>query len=317
MNLDPLALGIAVLSIGGIAALVAGVLSVRDRGDALMRRLADSDPNVLVIPDELSVEAARQSRLGRWLAGIARLAGPAKRDDAARLELRLQQAGIRSLHAASAFLGVKVILAVSLLFGFLWINAQRVQRIEPAFLVAVIAFAAGFYLPDLWLAARTRSRQTAIERALPDALDLLVTCVEAGLGLDASLQRVAGELRLAWKELSDELTTTFLEVRAGIPRIEAFRRLASRTGVRELKSLAATLTQTEIFGTSVATALRIQGEGIRVRRMQRAEEKAAYIAVKMTLPLVLCILPSLLAVIIGPAILRVATNLLPALGGGR
>jgi tight adherence protein C len=210
-----------------------------------------------------------------------------------------------------------VALAGGSVATFIWVNAHRVERIEPAFLIAVVAFAGGFYLPDLWLSSRTRARQTAIERGLPDALDLLVTCVEAGLGLDASLQRVADELRLAWRVLADELETTFLETKAGIPRVEGFRRLAARTGVRDLKSLAATLTQTEIFGTSVATALRIQAEGIRVRRMQRAEERAAYVSVKMTLPLILCILPSLLAIVVGPAIINVAHTLLPALGGGR
>ena len=238
-----------------------------------------------------------------------------------RLETRLLQAGIRGENAATTFLGLKVVLAMTALGGFLAYNARQVDPIEPAFLVAVVVFATGFYLPEAWLSSRIRRRQTQIERGLPDALDLLVTedsryrWEERGLGLDSALQRVADEVRLAWPELSSELQTTFLEVKAGIPRPESFRRLASRTGVRDLKSLSATLTQTEIFGTSVALALRIQAEGIRVRRMQRAEEKAAYVAVKMTLPLILCILPSLMAIIIGPAMVNIANTLLPMLGG--
>jgi tight adherence protein C len=314
LNLDPLALGIAALTVGGVAALAMGLLSLRNRQSVLASRLADLQDDPFSAP-RLEPERPRAGLLARVLAPFARVAKPGSQEEAARLALRLQQGGIRSEHAATAFLAAKVVLAVAFLGGFLWYNARRPDPIEPAYLVAVVVFAAGFYLPEAWLSSRTSKRQTQIERGLPDALDLLVTCVEAGLGLDSALQRVADEVQLAWSELSSELRTTFLEVKAGIPRVQAFRRLASRTGVRDLKSLSATLTQTEIFGTSVALALRIQAEGIRVRRMQRAEEKAAYVAVKMTLPLILCILPSLFAIIIGPAMVNIAKDLLPMLGG--
>lgn len=314
MYLDPLALGIALLAVGGLATFGIGLVALRGRGEALARRLAPTQPQPFEATP-LETQPGRAGLLGRLLAPVARLARPARGEELARLQSRLQQGGLRGEHAGSIFLATKMILASTLLASFLWINSQRANPIEPAFLVAIVAFAVGFYLPEAWLSSRARRRQTAIERGLPDALDLLVTCVEAGLGLDASLQRVADEVRLAWPELSGELQTTFLEVRAGIPRVEAFRRLAARTGVRDLKSLSATLTQTELFGTSVALALRIQAEGIRVRRMQRAEEKAAYVAVKMTLPLILCILPSLMAVVVGPAMLNITTKLLPMLGG--
>ncbi len=314
MYLDPLALAIAALTVGGIVALALGLLSLRNRQSVLATRLADLQADPFSAPSA-EPERKRGGIMARLLAPFARVAKPGSQEEAARLALRLQQGGIRSEHAATAFLAAKVALAVAFLVGFLWFNATRIDPIEPAYLVAVVVFAAGFYLPEAWLSSRTRKRQTQIERGLPDALDLLVTCVEAGLGLDSSLQRVADEVQLAWSELSSELRTTFLEVKAGIPRVQAFRRLASRTGVRDLKSLSATLTQTEIFGTSVALALRIQAEGIRIRRMQRAEEKAAYVAVKMTLPLILCILPSLFAIIIGPAMVNIAKNLLPMLGG--
>jgi tight adherence protein C len=312
--LDPLALGIAALTVGGIAALAMGLLSLRNRQNVLATRLADLQADPFSVT-RLEPEKPRTSWLARLLGPLARVARPDSSEETARLQTRLQQGGIRSEHAATTYLAAKVILAVASLAGFLWYNASRAERIEPAALVAVVVFAAGFYLPEVWLSSRTRRRQTQIERGLPDALDLLVTCVEAGLGLDAALQRVADEVELAWSELSSELRTTFLEVKAGIPRVQAFRRLAARTGVRDLKSLSATLTQTEIFGTSVALALRIQADGIRVRRMQRAEEKAAYVAVKMTLPLILCILPSLMSIIIGPAMVNIATTLLPMLGG--
>jgi tight adherence protein C len=182
--------------------------------------------------------------------------------------------------------------------------------------LALGATAAGFFLPNLWLHAQIAERLRKIERALPDTLDLLVTCVEAGLGLDAAMQRVADETALAFPVLSSELRLAFLEVKAGIPRMEALRRLAERTGAQELRSLAATLVQTEMFGTSVGAALRVQAEGIRIRRMQRAEELAAYIAVKMTFPLIVFILPSLFVVVVGPAIVNISERLFPLLGGG-
>jgi tight adherence protein C len=314
--LDPLAFGIALLAVGALGALAIGISSISRRGDALARRLAAPPMEYEApVPSSLAARKARGSVLARLIAPIARIAMPMRKDELLRLKSRLQQAGFRGEHALPFYVAAKVCLAVGFVTAFLWINSRRTERFEPGYMIAIVTFAAGYYLPEAWLSSRTRKRQTSIERGLPDALDLLVTCVEAGLGLDASLQRVADEVRLAWPVLAEELQTTFLEVKAGIPRIESFRRLAARTGVRDLKSLSATLTQTEIFGTSVALALRIQAEGIRVRRMQRAEEKAAYVSVKMTLPLVLCILPSLLAIVIGPAIIGVAQNLLPALGG--
>lgn len=317
MAVDPLAVAVATLAIGGLYALLAGVRSFVRRTEALEERLApEYAGDVAGAP-----RAARPDRVGalaRLLAPVARAAMPLSRHEVERLRTRLQQAGSRSEHAVTFHVTTKLLLAVLVLAAFLLVSSRRAQPLGPAFLAPALVFALGYYFPDLVLAARVRSRQTAIDRGLPDALDLLVTCVEAGLGLDAALQRVAEELRLAWPLLGDELRLTFLEIKAGMPRIEAFRRLAARTGVSDLKSLAATLAQTEIFGTSVALALRVQAEGLRVRRIQRAEERAAYAAVKMSLPLVLCILPSLLIVLAGPAWMKVYQVLLPALTrGGR
>jgi tight adherence protein C len=317
---DPLAFAIAAIAIGGITALVAALRALASRrGGALAERLAEpSAASFGADPFPTMIQSAEPGAnwLTRLLESITRFARPMG-DEATRLQLRLEQAGIRHPQTLTIFLFAKMVLALVLLSAFLFVNSRRTERIEPAFVVAVLAFAIGFYLPDLWLRSRIESRQFTLERGLPDALDLLVTCVEAGLGLDAAVQRVADEIRLAWPQLAAELQVTFLEVKAGLPRVEAFRRLAARTGVKDLKSLAATLTQTEIFGTSVATALRVQADGMRVRRMHRAEERAAYVSVKMTIPLILCILPSLIAIIMGPAAVSIVRNLLPALGGGQ
>lgn len=316
MRFDPLAFGIAILAIGGLAGFVAAMVVISRRGSAAMAdRLVEpaaADPFASTFSPLVQQQDPATSWIARILDPLTRIARPVG-EEAARLQLRLERAGIRSPHAVSVFLAAKLALAFGLVTLFLFVNARRVERVEPAFVVAILAFATGFYLPDLWLSSRIGSRQLTLERGLPDALDLMVTCVEAGLGLDASVQRVSDEIQRAWPQLASELQTTSLEVKAGIPRIEAFRRLASRTGVKDLKSLSATLAQTEIFGTSVALALRVQAEGMRVRRMHRAEEKAAYVSVKMTIPLILCILPSLMAIIMGPAAISIIRNLMPAL----
>jgi tight adherence protein C len=303
VRLDPFALAATSLVLGALAALVYGVIAVvRSRG-YLERRLA-ADLDVAVARPVLETEQ-RPGAIARFLQPLARLAGPGRQEELTRLRAKLVRGGLRGPNAMSLFLASKLGLGGVLLAGGLWWNHQQAYPVEPGLLLAVVTFATGFYAPDLWLSRRTRTRQNAIERGLPDALDLLVTCVEAGLGLDAALQRVAQEVALPWPVLGGELHATFLEARAGIPRVEAFRRLANRTGVQDLKSLAATLTQTELFGTSVALALRIQAEGIRVRRMQKAEERAAYIAVKMTIPLVVFILPTLVAITLGPTVIHI------------
>jgi tight adherence protein C len=139
-------------------------------------------------------------------------------------------------------------------------------------------------------------------------MDLLVTCVEAGQGLDQALLRVATELKAVAPLLASELNTTFFEAQAGLSRRESFRRLAERTGVDDLRQLAAVLTQTEIFGTSIARALRVHAEGMRTVRMHHAERQAGMVSVKMTFPLVLCILPTVVGVVLGPAIVKMAEH---------
>ncbi len=298
---------------GFLLSLVAGSAMLfevvgTDRGviRRLQRRLSPS-PDLPALAQEASPAARLMSQ---GLTPIARLAQPISEEERHLLRGKLTQAGYRSAAALQLFLASKVLLSVLLLGAFLWYGAVRVEPIRMAEAWSVGLAALGFLLPNLWLDGRVKARQLAIDRGLPDALDLMVTSVEAGLGLDASLQRVAQEVALARPVLAEELTLTFLEVKAGAARTEAFRRLASRTGVQDLKTLAATLNQTEIFGTSIAAALRIQAEGMRIRRMQRAEERAAMLSVKMTMPLVLCFLPALLVVLIGPAVVSIAIHFL-------
>ena len=163
-----------------------------------------------------------------------------------------------------------------------------------------MAAVAGFILPDIWLGRRIKARQQILRLALPDALDLLVICMEAGLGLDQALLYVGQELRIAHPELCEEFDMVNAEMHVGKTRMDALRSLATRTGVEDLQALVATLVQTDRFGTSVAQSLRIHSDDLRTKRRQRAEEMAAKTTVKMVFPLVFFIFPALFVVILGP-----------------
>jgi tight adherence protein C len=174
---------------------------------------------------------------------------------------------------------------------------------------------AGFYLPGLWLHVKVNRRKEKILHGLPDALDLMVVCAEAGIGLDASIYRVGEEMKLTNKPLSEEFRLLNLELRAGKQRRDALKNMAVRTDLDDLKSLVTLLVQTERFGTSIAQALRIHSDSMRTKRFQKAEEVAAKLPVKLLFPLILFIFPSLFVTIMGPAVMRIYRTLLPVLGG--
>ncbi|HSZ54266.1 MAG TPA: type II secretion system F family protein, partial [Tepidisphaeraceae bacterium] len=172
----------------------------------------------------------------------------------------------------------------------------------------------GFFLPRMILKRMIRNRQQRIRLGLPDALDLTVICVEAGLALDQALMRVGQDLHHAHPDLSDEFHLVNLEMRAGKPRAEALRNLVDRTGVDDIRSLVGTLIQTDRFGTSVAQALRVHSDSLRTERRQRAEEQAAKTTIKMVPPLVIFVLPSIIFVTIGPAVIELIRQLGPVTG---
>ncbi len=187
----------------------------------------------------------------------------------------------------------------------------------PATLVMALASATfGYYVPAIFLDWKIAKRQAAIMRPFPDALDLLVCCVEAGLGLDAAFRRVADEMKPAAPELSHELQLVNHEIAAGVPRADALKGLDKRTGLGEMNSLVGVLVQADRFGTSIAKALRVHAELVRAKRMLFAEEKAAQISPKLTVAMILFILPTLVIVLIGPAIINIGKNLWPTLSGG-
>jgi tight adherence protein C len=296
---------IAAASLVTVLTLAAALrpLFFRERDD-IMDRLPGSRPDLADDNGGSLLHA-----LARPFAWMTR---PTRAAELSRLRLRLTQAGLRSPYAMEVFLASKVLLAVIGTVLFIQINAQLSRGLKFPFDLAVAVWVCGlgFIAPNVWLGGRIKKRQLEIERALPEAMDLLVTCVEAGLGLDAALSRVAEEMQLASPLLGSELQLTFLEIQAGVPRRDGFRRLAERTGVEDLRQLSAVLTQTELFGTSIARALRVHADSMRTKRMQRAEEKAAMVGVKMTIPLILCILPSLIAIVLGPAMASIFAKLL-------
>ncbi len=218
------------------------------------------------------------------------------------LRTGLIRAGYRRPEAVLVFLGTKILLAVALPVAWLAAAYAMARPLGNTVLVAAIAGAIGFYLPTLFVAWRQQQRHDAILTALPDALDLMVICVEAGLGVAAALQRVAVEMKLASPQLSAELMLVNQEMQTGISRTDALRNLAERTGVEEIYSLVAMLIQTDRLGTSVAQALRAHAESMRTRRRQRAEQLARKASVKLAFPLVLLIFPALLLVLLAPSL---------------
>lgn len=212
---------------------------------------------------------------------------------------RLVRAGYRTEGATKMFYGAKVVTpAVLVAVAF----ATGAWHAAPMFVFA-IAIGGGFLAPDFWLGRKISARQNALRRGLPDVLDLLVICIEAGLSLDQATARTAEELKKAQPELSDEFGIVALEQRAGRAKSEAWKHLAERTDVDVIRNLVSMLVQAEQFGTSIGKTLRVHSDTLRTKRVQEVEEKAAKLSVKLLFPLVLFIFPALFVVVLGPAVI--------------
>ena len=250
---------------------------------------------------------ALKERLEQALDPLSK-AIPLSPSEVSRTRKWLIQAGYREERHLTMYVGSRVALAV---LGMALVVAATGFSSLP---LIVSVGALGFFLPRFALKRMIRDRQQRIRLALPDALDLTVICVEAGLALDQAMMRVGEDLHHAHPELSDEFHLVNLEMRAGKPRAEALRNLVDRTGVDDIRALVATLVQTDRFGTSVATALRVHSDSLRTERRQRAEEQAAKTTIKMVIPLVIFVLPSIIFVTLGPAVIQLFRTLLPATG---
>lgn len=264
-----------------------------------------------------------QTERSGWVETAAQVVGPfAKLStptgdwEGSPLRLRFLHAGIRHRDAPLIYFGAKTLLP--LLFAFAaWLINRSMLQAQGSMLAFVLMASAliGCYLPNLVLGMLVRRRQREIFESFPDAADLMLVCVEAGLGLDAGLTRVAEELRRKSVALAEELHLTNLEMRAGGTREKSLHNLALRTGVEELGTFATMLNQADRLGTSIGDSLRVFSDDLRHKRQTRAEEAAAKVPTKMLFPLVICIFPSIIMVILGPAGIQIMRTILPLLNG--
>jgi tight adherence protein C len=223
----------------------------------------------------------------------------------------LTMAGFRSDGAIRIFFGIKVTFCVVMFLFSLMLHRHITDNPVLRIVFLIAGTGLGYYAPGFLLESQVKKRQAKLRLSLPDALDMMVVSVEAGLGLDQALQYVAREIEVNHPELSDEIGLVGLEMRAGKRRSEALRNLAERTGEGELRKLVAILVQTDRFGTSMGESLRTHSDFMRMRRKQEAEERAAKVGVKLVFPIFLFILPSMMIVAAGPALLKLFTDLFP------
>jgi tight adherence protein C len=262
----------------------------------------DQISSVIVSPAE---DMSLQNRVRKAIVSLGSVIAkfdffaPKSKTDISLVQKRLIRAGFRKDSAIKIFYGAKVVAmttlsAISLVSGLANLNY---------FFVILIAFGMGFMAPDFWLRMRISSRKRLIRRGLPDVLDLLIVCVEAGLSLDQAVVRTSEELNRSNSAIGEELSMVVLEQRAGCPRIDAWKHLADRTNEGSVRSVVSTLIQSEQFGTSIAKTLRVHSETLRTKRVQQIEEQAAKTGIKILFPLVLLIFPSVFVVTLGPAVI--------------
>jgi tight adherence protein C len=305
MSLTPfLAIAAFILFFVGIFALIYGLTRKRLR---LKERIS---PEAKKITKKATKGKQIQESLEKMVKPLGEMI-PRSIEDLSKEEQRLVQAGIRRKDGVLIFYGVRVGL-VLLLLVILSVTGYLARN---PFLCIIGSILAGALIPDLWLNRKIAARQLQIQNGLPDVMDLSVVCVEAGLGLDQTLGRIGQEVENTHPALSEELRLYGLETAAGRSRPAALRNLGERGGVDDLKALAAVLIQADRFGASIAQSLRVFSDGLRTKRRQRAEEKAAKMTVKMIPPMVFFIFPAIFVVVAGPAALKIM-DFLGVLGGG-
>lgn len=304
------------LAVVGVV-LGAGLWFTRDR--ALDRRLEKLGDQTAMLDKTKEAPQTWHAKVAKVAAPIAALSTPKEGWETSNLRVRFMQAGLRGSAWPVIFFGAKTFLTL-LLPGLFLLYDRLLGGASAAmsvlfFLVSLAAM--GHFFPNLALTMMIRSRQRELQEALPDAIDLMTVCVEAGLGLDAAMNRAGEEIDLRSQALSDELNLVMLELRVGSTRASALQNFALRTGVDDVATFVTILNQSEHFGTNVAESLRVLSDTMRDRRRIRAEEKAAKIPLKLLFPLIFFLFPSLFVVLMGPAMISVYRTLLPTLGGGR
>ena len=280
---------------------------------AMLEKIRRGD-NEWVVPETdakpssiTETDLSGKSGLAKLLDRIGKKANPGRSIDDADVKLKFLRAGIRDRNAATVFWGTKFLLGISfaIAFGAFVIFSKPGLPVLHVALLSMGIGLVGLFLPDYWLWKKAVNRRKQIVKGFPDALDMLVVCVEAGMGLDAAINRVGLELELSQPELSEEFKFLNLELRAGKARAAALRSMGDRINVDEVNSLVTLLLQTDRFGTSVGQALRVYSDTFRTQRMQRAEEIAAKLATKLIFPMATCIFPAMFTVLLGPAAIQI------------
>jgi tight adherence protein C len=281
----------------GVAVLLGRRRAVKDR---IMR--ASTAATVQLLP---RVEkSGLKKRFLDWVSSVGKY-GMDEKEDSSKLRALLIQAGYRHPKGPAIYFGLRVLTAVALPLPYLIFSAWEGKMAGGGIFMLFSISAAGFYLPHFLLRFATSRRQDRIDKALPDVLDLLIVCMEAGLALQATINRVSEEVRTISLDLYKELHLLNAELRTGIPRELALKNLGERTGVQNVKALVGLMVQSEKMGTSISQAMRTHASFLRTQRAHRAEEKAAKLPVKILFPMLLFIFPSIFIIVMGPALLQV------------
>lgn len=308
-------LGLLFIAVVGIVTALGAVVGNQTSMRQRLRSLGMAGSR---FQDSAGVDADAQSPWQRIAEPVAKMATPTDETEITRFRAKFYNAGIRTRAAPVYFFAIKAMLALGLplmTWLVLQLGGGRIHG-TLALVIVFIAAAAGYYLPNAILSRLAENRMRRIFEAFPDAIDLMVVCVEAGLSLDMSLQRAAKEMEIRSTELAEELALVGVELRIGATRERALRNLAARTGVEEIQMFVAMLLQADRFGTSVADSLRVHAEELRLRRQYRAEEAATKIPTKLLFPLMLTIFPALMLVLVGPAVIGLVREVVPAMSRG-
>lgn len=292
-------------------------LSRRESVHSWHRRADGTSAAIESMPGATGVAEQLMARLYAMLEWFSRINQPSNIEEVHATQRQLINAGYRSAKVTVLFIGAKLFLAVVVVFlaALIPVKMLGFPSVTNLTFCYVLAAACGYYAPVVWLRRAIAVRKDSLQRAIPDALDLMVVCVEAGLGLDQAISRVGEEVLRTHPELSDELNVLAVELRTGVSRQESLRNLAHRTDLEEVRNLVALLVQTDRFGTSIGQALRVHADSMRMTRRLKAEELAAKLPVKLLFPLIVFIFPSMFIVLIGPACIKMIRVLFPALSG--
>lgn len=291
------------------AMLTYGLATYSYNRRAMRERYRGTEPKtVTLIRGETSTSFKK--RFLDWLSNLGKLTLKNKTEGIPQLKSTLYQAGFRQANAPAIYFGLRTLCAFVLPLPFMFLNLWSGKSTSFNLMISFMLVGTGYFLPSYFLQVALRKRQDRMDRALPDVLDLMIVCMEAGLALQATFIRVAEEVQAISKDLYKELQFTNAELRTGIARETALKNMAERTGVQSIRSLVGLMVQSERMGTSIAEALRTHADFIRVQRAQKAEEIAAKLPVKILFPMMLFIMPALFIVILGPGAIQISRTIL-------